>query len=149
MQLTGYPRKVNRMNSFSHSYGESTYHLWWITKYRYKMFRKRGHKYLCRDVLQQVAKRHNIKVLTLAVGDDHIHIVASIPPTLSVSKAFQLLKGASSYALFQAIQNFRLRYPRGHLWGIGGKFRSVGDVDTKTVIEYVERQNQAQLTDFI
>ena len=137
------------MDSFSHSYGESTYHLWWITKYRYKILRKRWHKYLCRDILQQVAKRHKITIHCLAIGDDHVHMVATIPPTMSVSKAFQLLKGASSYALFKAIHNLRLRYPRGHLWGIGGKFRSVGDVDTNTVIEYVNRQNQLSLTSFI
>ena len=137
------------MDSFSHSYGESTYHLWWITKCRYKILRKRWHKYLCRDILQQVAKRHKITIHCLAIGDDHVHMVATIPPTMSVSKAFQLLKGASSYALFKAIPNLRLRYPRGHLWGIGGKFRSVGDVDTNTVIEYVNRQNQLSLTSFI
>ena len=137
------------MDSFSHSYGESTYHLWWITKCRYKILRKRWHKYLCRDILQQVAKKHNITIHCLAIGDDHVHMVATIPPTMSVSKAFQLLKGASSYALFKAIPNLRLRYPRGHLWGIGGKFRSVGDVDTNTVIEYVNRQNQLSLTSFI
>jgi putative transposase len=113
------------------------------------MFRKRGNKYICRDVLQRVAKRHNIKVHSLAIASDHIHLVASIPPTLSVSKAFQLLKGASSWAIFRAIPNFRKRYPRGHMWGIGCKFRSVGDVDTQTVIHYVERQNQMALTEFI
>ncbi len=137
------------MHSFSHSYGESTYHLWWITKCRYKILRKRGHKYLCRDTLHQIAKRHGITMHCLAVGDDHVHAVVTIPPTMSVSKAFHLLKGASSWVLFRVIPNFRKRYPRGHLWGIGGKFRSVGDVDTQTVVGYVNRQNQAQLTDFI
>jgi len=136
------------MNSFSHSYGESTYHLWWITKCRYKLFRNRWHKYLCRDILTQAAKRHNVTIRCLAVGDDHIHIVATMHPTMSVSKAFQVLKGASSWALFRAVPNFRLRYQRGSLWGRGGKFRSVGDVDTQTVIDYVNRQNQMYLTDF-
>ena len=141
--------KERSMQSFSHSYGESTYHLWWITKCRYKVLRKRGHKYLCRDILQQVARRHQIRVISLAIGDDHVHMVATIPPTMSVSKAFQLLKGASSYALFRVIPNFRKRYPRGHFWGIGGKFRSVGDIDTQTVVAYVNRQNQLTLEGFI
>jgi len=149
VQLSGYPQGEDRMNSFSHSYGDSTYHLWWITKYRYNMFRKRWHKYLCRDILQMVAERHRMIVHCLAIGDDHVHMVVTIPPTLSVSKAFQLLKGASSFALFKAIPNFRKRYPRGHLWEIGGKFRSVGDVDTQTVMEYVDRQNQASINQFI
>jgi putative transposase len=136
------------MDSFSHSFGESTYHLWWITKYRYKTLSKRGHKYLCRDVLMQVAGRHGISVRSLAVGDDHVHLVATIPPTMSVSKALQLLKGASAHTLFEAIPNLRLRYPRGHFWGMGGKFRSVGEVDVHTVISYVDHQNQTNLREF-
>ena len=97
----------------------------------------------------QAASRHKIKVRSLAIGDDHIHMVATIPPTMSVSKAFQLLKGASAHAMFQSIPNFRLRYPRGHFWGAGGKFRSVGEVDVQTVLNYVDQQNQLYLPDFI
>ena len=87
------------MDSFSHKYGESTFHFVFITKCRY-------------------------------------------------NKAFQLLKGASSYALFRVIPNFRKRCPRG-FWGRNGTFRSVGDVDTNTVVDYVERQNQLPLNHFI
>jgi len=97
----------------------------------------------------QVAQRHSIDVHSLAVGDDHVHIIATIPPTMSVSRAFQLLKGASSHTLFGAIPNFRLRYPRGHFWGGSGTFRSIGEVDVQTVESYVERQNQLSLSDFI
>lgn len=67
---------------------------------------------------------------------------------MSVSKAFQLLKGASSHILFGAIPNFRPRYPRGHFWG-GGTFRSIGEVDVQNVESYIERQNQLALSDFI
>jgi len=104
---------------------------------------------MCRDVLMQVCRRHGFIVQSLAIGDDHIHIVVTIPPTMSVSKAFQLLKGASAYALFRVIPNFRLRYPRGHLWAIGGGFRSVGDVEKQTVVDYVDRHNQLTLGQFI
>ncbi len=136
------------MDSFSHKYGESTFHFVFITKCRYKLFRKRWHKYLCRDILQQLAKRQKIKVISLAIGDDHIYMIASLHPTMAPSKAFQLLKGASSYALFRVIPNFRKRCPRG-FWGRNGTFRSVGDVDTNTVVDYVERQNQLPLNHFI
>jgi putative transposase len=88
-------------------------------------------------------------VLALAISDDHIHIVVSIHPTMSPSKAFQLLKGASSFALFRIIPNFRKRYPRNEFWGRSGTFRSVSDVDTQTVVGYAKRHDQLQLTDFI
>ena len=137
------------MDSYSHKVGESTFHFVFITKCRYKMFRKRWHKYVCRDVLNQVAKRHHMKVLSLGIGDDHVHMVTSLHPTMSPSKAFQILKGASSFALFRVIPNFRKRYQRGEFWGRNGSFRSVSDVDVQTVVEYSESHNQAQITEFI
>ena len=136
------------IDSFSHKYGESTFHFVLITKCRYKLLRKREHKYMCRDVFGQVAKRHRMRILSLAIDDNHVHMVASLHPTMSPSKAFQLLKGASSFAMMKIIPNFRKRCPRG-FWGRNGTFRSVGDVDTNTVVEYTERHNHAQLTEFI
>ena len=90
----------------------------------------------------QIAKRYHIKIISLAVADDHVHMVASIHPDMSLSKAFRYFKGASSFAFFRIIPNFRKRYPRGSFWGRNGTFRSVGDVDTQTVVEYTEHHNQ-------
>jgi len=97
----------------------------------------------------QVAERHDITIESLAVGDDHVHIAATIPPTMPPSEAFHLFKGASSWTLFRAIPEFRLRYPRGHFWAGSGTFRSIGDVDIQTVESYIERQNQLSLQDYI
>jgi putative transposase len=137
------------MQSFSHSYGDSTYHIWWITKCRYKTLRNRGHKYVCKDALYQVAKRHRITIRSLAIEEDHIHAVISIPPSMSVSKAFQLLKGASSFVMFRAFPDFRKRYPRGSFWGAGGKFRSVGDVEINEVMNYVNSKSQTTLSCYV
>ena len=137
------------MHSFSHSFDDSTYHLWWITKCRYKTLRKRRHKYLCRDALRQIAKRHRITIRSLAVEEDHVHMVASIPPSMSVSKAFQLLKGASAYVMFRTFPNLRKRYPRGSFWGAGGKFRSVGDIQTSEAMHYVNSKSQTTLSCYV
>ena len=90
-----------------------------------------------------------MNILSLAVENDHVHMVVSISPSMSVSKAFQLLKGASSYVMFRAFPNFRKRYPRGSFWGAGGKFRSVGDVELNVVLDYVNRKNQTTLDSYI
>jgi len=34
-------------------------------------------------------------------------------------------------------QEFRLRYPQGHFWSPGTFYRTVGDADAETVIQYV------------
>jgi putative transposase len=113
------------------------------------MFRSRWHKFLCRDILNQIAKRHSMKILSLGIADDHIHLVATLHPSFSPIKAFQVVKGASSYAFFRAVPNFRKRYPRGEFWARSGTFRSIGDVDKNTVMEYSERHNQSTLSDFV
>jgi len=136
--------------SASHSIGQNMYHLEWCPKYRYNMFKGESNKKLCEEVLHEVAKRHNIEITELSVMSDHIHIVVVIPPTMSVSKALQLLKGASARELFKRRTYFRCRYPRGNFWNPGKFYRSVGDADAETVLQYVrdQRLEQTSLNDF-
>ena len=79
------------------------------------MFMKEENKKLCEEILGEVAERHKIKIKELSVMSDHIHAVVGIPPTMSVSKALQLLKGNSSKELFRRKPNFRLPHPLDHL----------------------------------
>jgi putative transposase len=110
------------------------------------MFKKLENKNLCEQILKEVAERHKINITELSVMPDHIHMVASIPPTMSISKAFHLLKGASAHALFKEKPNFRKRYPKTHLWSPGKFYRIVGDADLETVINYVKDQRLIQTT---
>ena len=130
--------------SGSHSIGQNLYHLEWCPKYRYNMFKQEENKKLCEEILREVAERHNIKITEMSVMPDHIHTVVGLPPTMSVSKAFQLLKGASARELFRRKENFRKRYPKGHFWSLGKFYRSTGDADAETVIQYVRDQRLEQ-----
>ena len=105
---------------------------------------KEENKKLCEEILREVAEKHEIKITELSVMPDHIHTVVGIPPTMSVSKALQLLKGTSSRELFKQRPNFRKRYPKGHLWSPGKFYRSVGDTDAETAIQYVRDQRLEQ-----
>ncbi|MFO7967935.1 MAG: IS200/IS605 family transposase [Archaeoglobaceae archaeon] len=137
--------------SGSHHVGQAIYHFEWCPKYRFKMFRKEKNKNLCEEILKEVAERHGIEIIELSVMPEHIHAVVSIPPTISISEAFQRLKGASSRALFQREPKFRLRYPKGNFWSRGKFFRSVGDVDLDTTKNYVQNQpkiHQTTLTQY-
>lgn len=76
------------------------------------MFKGESNKKLCEEVLHEVAKQHDIEITELCVMSDHIHIFVVIPLTMSVSKALQLLKGASAHELFKRRTYFRCRYPQ-------------------------------------
>lgn len=71
---------------------------------------------------------------------DHVHLIAGIPPTMSVSDALRILKGGSAYELFRAKPNFRKRYPKGHFWSSGKFYRSIGDADLEITRNYVRNQ---------
>jgi len=143
-------KQIMELFSGSHSIGQNLYHLEWCPKYRYNMFRGTGNKKLCEDILHEVAQRHNIGIVELSVMPDHIHTVVRLPPTMSVSQALHLLKGASSYELFRRQPLFRYRYSHGSFWSPGKFYRSVGDADAETVLEYVRNQRlqQSSLDDY-
>jgi putative transposase len=54
-----------------------------------------------------------------AINRDHVHMLISIPPHLSVSKAVQYLKGKTSHRLLSESPAIRKRYWGQHLWGRG------------------------------
>jgi putative transposase len=134
------------LDNGSHSSGQNLYHFEWCPKYRYNIFKHEENKKLCEKTLREVAEKNGIEIVELSVMPDHVHVIVSIPSTLNVSKAFNLLKGASSHELFESQPKFRLRYPRGELWSSGKFYRSVGEVDLETLRNYVRGQVPCQAT---
>jgi putative transposase len=63
---------------------------------------------------------------------------------MNVSKALQLLKGASSRKIFKIRPHFRIRFPEGHLLIPGKFYRSISDADAETVLQYVRDQRLQQ-----
>ena len=78
------------------------------------MFKKKENKKLCEKILEEIAQRHSIILIEMVVMPDHVHLIADAPPTMSISQAFHLLKGASSHELFKQKPKFRLRYSGKH-----------------------------------
>ena len=136
---------------FAHKVGVNVHHLEWCTKYRYKMFKQDKYKTLAEEILREVAERHRLIVRELSVMPEHVHVSVEAPPSISQSKALQLLKGNLSYQLFRANQNFRLRYPQGHFFSPGGLANSTGYNTVEVVDNYVRTQvdiHQRSLVEF-
>ncbi len=129
----------------AHSVGDNFWHIEWCPKYRYQMFGKDKYKNLVEECIRTVAAKHKIIIHELQVMPDHLHAVISIPDTMSISHATQLLKGGSSYLFFRAHEKARLRYPQGHLWSAGTFRTSVGYADLPTTLRYVREQEMHHL----
>ena len=78
-----------------HSFTSCLMHCVWSTKnrepYLTPSLRERLWPYL-----GGVAKQNKIKTLAIGGATDHVHVLLSLPATLSIAKTTQLLKGNSS-----------------------------------------------------
>lgn len=63
-------------------------------------------------ILRAIAVSKGIEVIELAVQPEHVHMVARIPPSMSLAQAMQFLKGGSAYIFFEEHSIFRKCYPK-------------------------------------
>ena len=125
----------------SHTVYDIKYHFVWITKYRYPVLT--GAVALrARELLRQGCEANNLRILKGSVGKDHIHMLLSCPTTMAPSEIAQKLKGRASRILQEEFPELRKRYWGQHMWGRGYFCGTVGEVDQKTIENYIEHQGE-------
>lgn len=75
--------------------------------------------YRCRELLRHIARSKKMVIHAGSINRDHVHLLISIPPYLSVSKAVQYLKGKSAHRLLTEYRHLRKRYWGQHLCSEG------------------------------
>jgi putative transposase len=125
----------------SHSTFDCTYHIVWITKYRYPVL-VGDIGVRTRDVIQQICRESQVEILRGTVARDHIHIYVSVPPYLFISKLVQYLKGKTSRKIQQEFPELKKRYWGRHLWASGYFVRTTGNVTDEMIKQYIEHHGQ-------
>ena len=136
--------KFTTLRRYSHKVGINFWHIEFATKYRYKMFGKFKQQQIAQAAIRRIAHRHHIKIHTLSVMPDHVHMRVTLPHGMNDTKAMNLLKGGSAFYFFKNHPKSRLRLPQGHLWSTGGCATTVGYNDITTVDNYIINQAQHQ-----
>lgn len=127
------------MRKSTHVQYDLQYHLVWTTKYRYKVLNGKIAE-RTRELIRQCCKSMDITIIKGAISKDHIHILISCPPSISLSKIVQQIKGKTSRMLLQEYKDLKRRYWGQHLWASGYFCRSVGVITDKIIKEYIENQ---------
>lgn len=123
----------------SHSRYDIKVHVVWITKYRKKVLRGEIAKRV-RELVREICLANDVVIVKGHVSIDHIHLLLSYPPTISVSKLVQYLKGKTSRKMLQEYTELRKAFWGQHLWARGYFAASVGTVTEEIVKEYIEKQ---------
>ena len=127
------------MRKSSHVQYDIEYHIVWTTKYRYRVIVGKIAE-RTRKLVIQSCNSMNVNIIKGSIGKEHIHLLVSCPPSLSVSKLVQQLKGKTSRTLQIEYKELRKRYWGRHLWASGYFCRSVGTVTRNIIKEYIENQ---------
>ena len=118
------------------TYWRLHYHLIWATFERQPDLTPESEK-LFYGVLYGKAKELGLKIHAAGNVDDHVHIVVSIPPIMSVADCVKHIKGASAFAINHAegsIGRFK--------WQTGYGALSVGERSLETVMAYAAQQKE-------
>ncbi|HEX5221498.1 MAG TPA: IS200/IS605 family transposase [Verrucomicrobiae bacterium] len=82
-----------------------------------------------------IARQNKMKAVEIGGVEDHVHILLSIPPTMSIAKAMQLIKGGSSKWVHET-------FPDQREFGWQEKYGafSVSESRVEAVVDYIRGQ---------
>lgn len=125
----------------SHTIYQIHLHLVWVTKYRKPVLTGAvGHR--TRDLIREICGQHEVRILKGHVSKDHVHLLVSVPPQVTVSRLVQRLKGKTAYKMLQEFQHLRKEFWGRHLWARGYFCCSSGNVTDEVVAQYIENQGK-------
>lgn len=123
----------------SHSIYDLKYHIIWCTKYRYRVLTGEVANRI-RVLIREICAANYIDIISGSMSPDHIHLLVSIPPNISLSKVMQYIKGKSSRKIMMEFEHLRKKYWGQHIWGRGYFAVTVGNLNEQQVQEYIENQ---------
>ena len=128
---------MNRKSS--HTQYDIQYHIVWTTKYRYKILKGKVAERL-RELIRQGCEAKGMTIIQGSIGKEHVHMLVSCPPSISVAQMLQYLKGRSSRLLQKEFKKLKKKYWGQHLWVPGYFCRTVGTVTEEMIKEYIKNQ---------
>ena len=90
-------------------------------------------------ILRKLCKQKGVEIIEANACKDHIHMLVSIPPKLSVASFMGYLKGKSSLMIFDRHANLKYKYGNRKFWCRGYYVNTVG-INKKAIEEYIKNQ---------
>ena len=134
---------MNDIQSLSHSKWRCHYHIVFAPKYRRQVIYGKI-KADIGQILRKLCEQKGVGIIEAEACPDHIHMLVSIPPKLSVAQFVGVLKGKSSLMIFDRHANLKYKYGNRHFWCRGYYVDTVGRNKTATA-EYIKNQLQEDI----
>ena len=130
-------------NSLAHSKWNCKYHIVFAPKYRRQIIYGKI-KLDIGVILRKLCDHKGVEIIEANACKDHIHMLVSIPPKLSVAQFMGYLKGKSSLMIFDRHANLKYKYGNRQFWCKGYYVDTVGR-NKKAIEEYIKNQIQEDI----
>ncbi len=130
---------MSRFKKLSHTIWHCQYHFAWTPKYRLRILEG--------DIALEVAncvrafsEQKGCEINELNVQKDHVHLVAMVPPKISISDYMGIIKGQTAIRVFNKFKKLKTKpYWGNHFWSKGYCVDTVG-LDSEKICKYVKFQ---------
>ena len=130
-------------DSLSHTRWNCKYHIVFAPKYRRQIIYGKIKNDIGR-ILRMLCERKGVEIIEAEACSDHIHMLVSIPPKISISSFMGYLKGKSSLMIFDRHANLKYKYGNRKFWAEGYYVDTVGK-NKKVIEEYIKKQLQEDI----
>ncbi len=134
---------MNDIKSLSHSKYRCKYHIVFAPKYRRQEIYGKIKKDIG-QILRKLCEQKGVEIIEANACKEHIHMLVSIPPNLSIAQFVGYLKGKSSLMIFDRHANLKYKYGNRHFWCRGYYVDTVGR-NEKAIGEYIKNQLQEDI----
>ncbi|WP_313567591.1 IS200/IS605 family transposase [Acetoanaerobium noterae] len=129
--------------SLAHSKWNCKYHIVFAPKYRRQIIYGKI-KADIGKIIRKLCEHKGVEIIEANACSDHIHMLVSIPPKISVSSFMGYLKGKSSLMIFDRHANLKYKYGNRQFWCKGYYVDTVGR-NKKAIQEYIKNQLQEDI----
>lgn len=131
---------AKKENALAHTKWMCKYHIVFTHKYRRKMIYNQYREDV-REIIKQLCSYKGVEILGGNVMSDHVHILVSIPPKMSVSSFMGYLKGKSALMMFDRHANLKYKFGNRHFWSEGYYVSTVG-LNEAVIKKYIQDQEK-------
>ena len=128
----------NEVKHTAHSSYRCEYHIVFAPKYRRKVIYN-GMRKDIGEILRKLCKEMKVEIIEAEASPDHIHMLVSIPPYMSIAQFVGTLKSKSALMIFDRHAQLKYKYGSRNFWCRGYYVDTVGK-NAKIIERYIQNQ---------
>jgi len=97
---------MSRFRKLSQTLWHCQYHIVWVPKYRYRILEGKVAIEVS-NCIQAFTEQKHSEIVELNIQNDHVHLLAMVPPKVSISDYVGIIKGRTAIRVFNKFKNLK------------------------------------------